>query len=141
ETRLDVTVDDYVRMISGKTGALMGLALELGALCGGATPALQAAFRSLGEALGVGFQMRGDVLGVWGEQAATGKGLDDLLRRKRGLPLVVALETTTGADARQLRSLLEQDDWGAADVAALADLLDRNGLRGRAEAILAAEAR
>src|SRR5690606_851769 len=96
ETRLDITVNQYETMVAGKTGALMGLSLELGALVAGAPETECAAFRRFGSSLGIAFQMRDDLLGVWGESSTTGKQADDLLNRKRGLPLVVAMHQLTG---------------------------------------------
>ncbi len=137
ESRVDVTVDDYLRMSAGKTGALMGLCLELGALVAGAPAAAQAEYRRFGESLGIAFQMRDDLLGVWGNSDATGKAADDLARRKRGLPLAVAMDRLTGDAAAALGGYLRREPWNSTDALRLGDLLVRSGVRTRCEALVA----
>lgn len=94
EDRLDITVQSYLEMVRRKTGALFGAALSLGAIC--ATPDVQVweAMGRAGRKLGVAFQIKDDVLGIWGDPARTGKPSGaDIRRRKKSLPIVYALET------------------------------------------------
>jgi geranylgeranyl diphosphate synthase type I len=104
ETRDDVTVDMYVQMIAGKTAALMTCATYSGALLGyngaRAHPALPA-YADFGRELGMGFQIRDDILGIWGMESHTGKPSGgDIRRRKKSLPVLLALqEASPGARA------------------------------------------
>jgi geranylgeranyl diphosphate synthase, type I len=92
EERSDVTVAEYLRMIQGKTAALVGTSLAIGALVGGAGPEPIAALQRFGEELGLAFQIQDDILGIWGDPEVTGKPAgNDLLRRKKSLPLLYAL--------------------------------------------------
>ena len=78
----------YLRMISGKTAALLGLACELGGLVAGAPPAPTSALRAFGSALGMAFQIQDDLLGLWGDPERTGKPVgSDLRHRKKTLPI------------------------------------------------------
>jgi geranylgeranyl diphosphate synthase type I len=73
--------------------------LHLGAAIGGATGELRGALSTFGDAVGVAFQLRDDVLGLFGDPTATGKGvLDDLRQGKRTVLMLEALER---ADATQ----------------------------------------
>lgn len=82
----------YVRMARGKTGALFGCALELGAIAAGRED-LAPAHRAVGETLGVAFQVRDDWLGLWGDPGKLGKDVGgDLVRGKRSYPVAWALE-------------------------------------------------
>ncbi|HPD06969.1 MAG TPA: polyprenyl synthetase family protein [Candidatus Bipolaricaulis sp.] len=82
----------YLEMARGKTGALLGCALELGAIAA-RRPDLALAHRATGEALGVAFQLRDDWLGLWGDPRAIGKAVGaDLVRGKRSFPIAWALE-------------------------------------------------
>lgn len=91
EQRNDVTVADYLRMIQGKTAALIGASVAIGAQIGGATPAQVAAMRLFGQNIGLAFQIQDDLLGIWGEPAVTGKAAgNDILRRKKSLPILHA---------------------------------------------------
>jgi geranylgeranyl diphosphate synthase type I len=94
EERLDIGVTDYLKMIEGKTASLIACSLEVGAWLGADDRRLAEGFRTLGWNLGLGFQIRDDILGIWGNPVVTGKPLgSDIQRRKKTLPVVHALET------------------------------------------------
>lgn len=94
--------------------------LHLGAAIGGGNAALTRALTVFGDAVGVAFQLRDDVLGLFGDPSATGKGvLDDLRQGKR---TVLMLEAIERADATQRATLIavlgdpDADDAAAARV-------------------------
>ncbi len=121
EGRLDVSVDEYLTMIGGKTAALIGASLEMGALVGGASPEARAALAEFGRNLGLAFQIQDDILGIWGDEAVTGKSAaSDILTRKKSLPVVYAL-----ADARVGEALqaIYAQPIDAGGVPAVLDLL------------------
>jgi len=92
EARDQVTVDEYLRMIQGKTAALVGASVAIGAQIGGASPAQDEALQRFGQAIGIAFQIQDDLLGIWGDPAVTGKAAgNDILRKKKSLPLLHAL--------------------------------------------------
>lgn len=132
EGRLDVTVDEYLTMIGGKTAALIGASLEIGALVGGASPDARAALAEFGRNLGLAFQIQDDILGIWGDEAVTGKSAaSDILTRKKSLPVVYAL-----SDARvgeTLRSVYA-DPISADDVPAVLAMLAQAGAQPYATA-------
>jgi geranylgeranyl diphosphate synthase, type I len=123
-----VSVQECLTMVAGKTGALLGCACEMGAMAGGADRHRAAAARSFGRSLGIAFQLTDDVLGIWGDPAATGKPVyADLARRKKSLPVVKAL--TSGTDAGQaLAELYAREEALSEDEIMLAaDLVDAAG--------------
>lgn len=87
----------WERMAMGKTGALLGCACALGALSAGANAETVTIFEYFGRNLGVAFQAVDDLLGIWGDPTHSGKPAGDLARRKRSLPVVLALESGTEA--------------------------------------------
>jgi geranylgeranyl diphosphate synthase type I len=92
ETATFVTFEEYVRMIEGKTAALLRAACELGALAAGSEPERAAAYGRVGRAYGLAFQVRDDVLGTWGRTEETGKPSGaDIRRRKWSFPVTWAL--------------------------------------------------
>jgi geranylgeranyl diphosphate synthase, type I len=92
EDRADVSVDEYLNMISGKTAALIATSLAIGASVGGATQAAGDALYRFGYNIGLAFQIQDDILGIWGDPALTGKAAgNDLLRQKKSLPVLYAL--------------------------------------------------
>jgi geranylgeranyl diphosphate synthase type I len=86
--------------------------LELGGVLAGAGPELLAAYRAIGDPVGEAFQLRDDLLGVFGDPALTGKPTgDDLREGKRTVLVALAYQ---GADARGRQVL---DRWlGDADL-------------------------
>lgn len=108
ERRPSITTVDYVRMVQGKTGALLGASLALGALCGGASEAEVRQLNAAGVELGLAFQAVDDVLAIWGDPAQTGKAVgNDLARGKKSLPVTLALERGWAPDGVASRSLGE----------------------------------
>ena len=92
EERTDLTVEDYWPMISGKTAALLSASCHIGALLGGADESKQEAYRSFGHYLGLAFQVQDDILGIWGDEAITGKSAaSDLVEGKNSLPVLAGL--------------------------------------------------
>jgi geranylgeranyl diphosphate synthase type I len=92
EERDDLTVEDYWPMIAGKTAALLSACCHLGALLGSADVAKQDAYRAFGHYLGLAFQVQDDILGIWGDEALTGKSAaSDLIEGKNSLPVLAGL--------------------------------------------------
>lgn len=107
ETRAQVSSEDYMQMITGKTAALLSAASGIGALIGSTQTVLVDAYRQFGYHLGIAFQVLDDLLGIWGNPERTGKPhADDLRSRKKTLPVVYAMEhspefTTLWQDSSQ----------------------------------------
>ncbi len=130
EKRLDVTADDYLAMVSGKTAALIAAAAGSGALVGEASPAAVSAFEQFGEKLGLAFQIRDDVLGIWGASAETGKPTgDDVRTRKKSFPVVHALENAPPSDRTSLRAIYAKEALTDDDVSQAVAILERSGAR------------
>jgi geranylgeranyl diphosphate synthase type I len=98
ESRDDVTVEDYLGMVAGKTGALLGAPMEIGALLAGAPAAVAAGLGRWGEQVGLAFQAQDDYLGTWGDPDQTGKSnTNDIVRRKKTLPIIHGLNDPDAA--------------------------------------------
>lgn len=92
EERNDLTVEDYWPMIAGKTAALISACCHIGALLGGADEPRQESYRAFGHYLGLAFQVQDDVLGIWGDEALTGKSAaSDLIEGKNSLPILAGI--------------------------------------------------
>jgi geranylgeranyl diphosphate synthase type I len=101
EERNDLGVDDYWPMVAGKTAALLSACCHIGSLLGGADEAKQAAYRSFGHYLGLAFQVQDDILGIWGNEAMTGKSAaSDLVEGKNSLPVLAGLSANGNFAAR-----------------------------------------
>lgn len=126
EQRDRVTVDEYLRMIQGKTAALIGASVAIGGLIGGAASGVDESLRRFGQSIGLAFQIQDDILGIWGDPAMTGKAAgNDILRRKKSLPMLYTL-----SDARygaEFGALLQKSDLGSVDLPAALRLLEAAG--------------
>lgn len=113
--------------------------LEVGAVLAGGEPGLVAGLGRFGDPLGRAFQVRDDLLGVFGEEATTGKSVaSDLQEGKRTL---LVAETAARADAagrRRLEADLGDPDLDAEDAQRLRELMTATGGRAAVEAYLAA---
>jgi geranylgeranyl diphosphate synthase type I len=133
DRRSDGTLAECVEMEYNKTAALLGGAVAIGAVLGGADADATAALERFGLELGLSFQAVDDVLGIWGDPTMTGKPVgNDLRERKKSLPVVVALEAG-GALADRLRAAFEREMTEAV-VAELADRLTAAGVREQVDA-------
>ena len=134
ETRADVALDEYLAMIAGKTAALLAASAQLGAMAAGADEDTARHYWRFGHELGLSFQVQDDILGIWGDEAKTGKSAaSDILTRKKTLPVLYALEQTSPY-AQALRAYYVADrDLTPADFSMILDLLDRLGAREYAE--------
>ncbi len=115
ETRSDVRLAECLDMAAGKTGALLAVSAELGAVLGGAPATVAAAYRAFGAELGLAFQLVDDLLGIWGHPERTGKPVfSDLRARKKTLPITWALESGT-AEAAELGAWLATEPPSGSD--------------------------
>ena len=134
EGRMDITMDDYLAMISRKTGALIRCSLVAGAAAGSGDPAVIEAFEKSGRAFGMVFQVRDDYLGVWGVESATGKPVGaDVRRKKNAFPFVYAMSRAEKRDREALLEIYGQPEVGDGDVAAAVDIMERLGARENAQ--------
>ncbi len=133
EERL-ITRADYQSMIEGKTAALLAASGALGALLGGATPEGVEALEQFGRRLGLAFQIRDDVLGVWGDSEETGKPTgDDLRGGKKSYPVVIGLERAAYDERQALLALVGDEGLDIEGVHRARTLLDRLDAREESE--------
>ena len=128
ESRVNVTETEYLRMVFGKTAALLEAACGLGALIGDSDQISH--YADFGRELGLAFQIQDDLLGIWGDPEVTGKPAgNDLRQRKKSLPVAYALDRS-----EELRRLYAQAE---VDVGAAMAELTQVGARVHAEQLAA----
>jgi geranylgeranyl diphosphate synthase type I len=110
--------------------------LHIGATLAGATPELLGELSSYGLPLGEAFQLRDDLLGVYGDPAATGKPAgDDLVEGKRTVLVALALDGAPTPDAVRLDAALGTA-LGDGDVAELRRIIDASGAHAQVEQVI-----
>lgn len=111
EKRNDLGVEDYWPMIAGKTAALLSACCHIGSILGDVDESKRDAYRSFGHALGMAFQMQDDILGIWGDEAITGKSAaSDLLEGKKSLPVLYGLSKRGKFAERWAKGPIQPDE-------------------------------
>ena len=139
EHRNDVSVEEYVNMIRLKTSVLLGCALKTGALIAGAEDEQADLLYQAGVNMGLAFQLRDDVLDVWGDPATFGKEIGgDIMNNKKTFLLINAMQLAQGDDVNELRHWLN-DPYATRDdkVRGMTALYERLGVRQLAEEAIA----
>ena len=121
ETKDNVTIDEYFRMIRLKTAVLLACSLKTGAIIADASERDQRLIYDLGIAIGMAFQLKDDYLDTYGTFETLGKRIgDDILSRKKTFLLLTALNNADGNQREHLRTILNStsiaDDRKIAEV-------------------------
>ena len=139
ECRNDVTVDEYINMIRLKTSVMLGCALKMGALVAEAGDEQADLLYEAGVNMGLAFQLRDDVLDVWGDTKTFGKEIGcDIMNNKKTFLLISTMQHVKGDDADELRHWLN-DPYATRDekVHGVTTLYERLGVRQLAEDAIA----
>ena len=129
QERVDISQDAYFKMVEGKTAALISCAAELGAVMSSAEEPVVQAMAQFGAKLGTAFQIRDDILDLWGQQD-TGKPLaGDILNKKKSLPIVYAIENASGAERRTLGDVYFKRVMEPEDIDKIIEVLGTLGAR------------
>jgi geranylgeranyl diphosphate synthase type II len=130
-----VGIDEYLNMIRLKTSVLLGGALKIGALIGGADLADAELLYSFGEHLGIAFQLQDDILDVYGDPDKFGKQVGgDIISNKKTYLLIKALELADVAQARELTGWINASDFNSEEkVSAVTGIYNRLNVRLYAE--------
>ena len=103
ETKVNVSYEDYIKMISLKTGVLLGTALKLGALVGEASEKDSDALYQYGLNLGIAYQLKDDYLDVFGSLEHLGKKhAGDIFENKKTILYISALEAANEEEKEEL---------------------------------------
>jgi geranylgeranyl diphosphate synthase type I len=133
-----ISAELYLAMIGRKTAALMACAAQMGGRLGApADPAVAERLRDFGYALGMAFQLRDDLLGIW-EAGDLGKSAaGDVRRKKMTLPLIIALDHASPADRDDLLAIYTAAGPATdRQIATALNILERASARDRARVIL-----
>lgn len=134
ENRFDIRVNDYLNMIEGKTAALISGSMEMGAFLGSDNEAAIRSFKIIGQNLGLAFQIKDDILGIWGDQEETGKPTgNDIRRRKKSFPVVYALENVNANLREELVSIYQKDSLTEESVNLVLRIFETIGARTNAQ--------
>ncbi|WP_416446553.1 polyprenyl synthetase family protein [Leeuwenhoekiella sp. A16] len=106
ETRDDVTIAEYLKMIQFKTAVLLGASLEMGAIVANASQSCRDAIYNFGRDLGIAFQLQDDYLDAFGDPLTFGKQVGgDIIENKKTFLYLTALQKLDKSEALQLQHL------------------------------------
>jgi geranylgeranyl diphosphate synthase type II len=106
ETRDDVTIDEYLKMIEYKTAVLVGGAMKMGAIVAEASKEDQNKIYQFGKNLGIAFQLQDDYLDAFGDPKTFGKQVGgDIIENKKTFLYISALKLSSPEDSIQLQHL------------------------------------
>jgi geranylgeranyl diphosphate synthase type II len=109
ETNHSVSEADYINMIRLKTAVLLGFSLELGAVLADASPEECKALREFGTNIGIGFQLKDDLLDAYADPEKFGKQVGgDIIANKKTFLLIKALEKVSGKEKQKLNAWLAE---------------------------------
>lgn len=130
-----VTEEGYLEMIRQKTAVLLGFSMELGAILADAPENHQSLVKNFGVNIGLGFQLKDDLLDVYGEQAKFGKQVGgDIISNKKTYLLTKALELSSGVIEEELRGWLSLTDFVKEEkVKMVRKIYDKLGIKEQTE--------
>ena len=106
ETRNNVTISEYIKMIEYKTAVLIGASLQMGAIIANASQSCQEKIYAFGKNLGIAFQLQDDYLDAFGNPLTFGKQVGgDIIANKKTFLYLTALQKSTPSKAQELSSL------------------------------------
>lgn len=135
EQRDDVTEQEYIEMIRLKTAVLLAGGLKIGAIQGGASQADADLLYSFGINIGLAFQLKDDLLDVYGNPEVFGKNTGgDILCNKKTYMLIKTLELARGAEKEALNNWIQAETFNPEEkISAVIDIYDKVGIRSICE--------
>lgn len=135
ETAPDVTISDYITMITNKTAVLLGASLETGALIAGATKSEAEHLYDFGKNIGIAFQLKDDILDVFGDDQKFGKMKGgDIVANKKTFLWIKAHEIADSSNSTELQKWVSDNSAVASQkVEAITRVYENLGIRELAE--------
>lgn len=125
--KLDMDETDYLTMIGDKTAALFNASCRLGGLTGGLADQQVEALGEYGEKLGIAFQIKDDMLDIFGNGSRLGKPTGgDLKERKLTLPLLSALSKVNNRESRRIKARIRRG-IKRSEIRMVTDFIQDNG--------------
>jgi geranylgeranyl diphosphate synthase type II len=128
ETRADVSLQDYLTMISQKTARLIALAFELGYLSCARNIHILTDLKAMGEHIGLAFQVKDDLLDFVADEKTLGKDVGSDWRRKKKTFITIGYHQKAAADPQ-----LPQDLFALSEFPAVREAIEQAGMLDEAQ--------
>jgi geranylgeranyl diphosphate synthase type II len=137
EDRLDVTTDEYLSMIAGKTAALIKVSLQIGGMVAEVSEEVTEQLGELGLSLGIAFQIQDDLLDVIADPEKFGKKRGgDISEGKKTFLMVKTLECCTAGEREWLTGKLSSKPLQQDDILKVIDLFRKYGITDSAHSLM-----
>jgi geranylgeranyl diphosphate synthase type II len=137
ESRDNVTLDDYYKMIDKKTARLFVTSCELGALIGGGTEKEISALGEYGAWLGRAFQIQDDLLDILSSEEISGKTFgSDIKQGKKTFLVIRALQRSNESQRKKLMAVLGKRDTRSSDIDKIKEIFVEIGIISEAREIV-----
>ena len=137
QERIDMSMDSYLKMASGKTGALVGCAMKLGAVVASNDGPVAQAMETCGTRLGVAMQMRADIRELWNGSGEDTTPSLEVMNKKKLLPVVYSLEKASATEKRKLGEIYFRRVLEPSDVSRVREVIEQMGTREECESLVA----
>ncbi len=129
ESAKNVSMSEYIYMIRKKTGVLMSMSTEIGAILGGGSEKEIAAFRNYGMNLGIAFQIQDDLLDIISDKKILGKQPgSDLSQGKKTYPLILLEQKVNNTEKKKLIKIMKKIKIEKDDMAFTINILNKYGI-------------
>ncbi|MBP8793470.1 MAG: polyprenyl synthetase family protein [Lutibacter sp.] len=127
ETRNNVSIPEYIQMITFKTSVLVGAAMKMGAIVANVSDDEAEKMYQFGLNLGIAFQLQDDLLDTFGDAATFGKQIGgDILENKKTFLYLKALEVCPENDKNDLLNLYSSKSGGSSKIEAVTAIFKNN---------------
>ncbi len=135
ETCDKVAIEDYVRMIGLKTAVLLGCSLQMGSIIAGADDQSQQHIYNFGKEIGVAFQLKDDILDLYGNSEKVGKQTGgDIISNKKTFLLLKSLELANEEQKHELNFWISKTDFDKSEkVASVKRIFDDLNIKSISE--------
>ena len=128
ETRTDVTIDEYLKMIALKTSVLVAAAMKMGAIVADASEKDANLMYDFGLNLGLAFQLQDDYLDSYGNPETFGKQVGgDIIENKKTFLVLKSQELGSDDDVKELSALLSEKYTDHDKVEKVKEIFNRSG--------------
>ena len=137
EQQNNVSTEQYIDMITGKTAVLLAAALQMGALAGGASFADSQHLYEFGKKIGIAFQLQDDILDTFGDAERFGKKIGgDIIQNKKTFLLLQALQVAEESKRQELEQWLQNHQQPNEKIVAVTQIYRQLNVLEAAEAAL-----
>ena len=135
ESRLDVNIEEYIKMIEYKTAVLLGCSLEVGAYLGGSNDTDAKNMYEFGRNLGIAFQIQDDILDAFGDEEDFGKKIGgDIIQNKKTFLLIKSFDLAGNDERKELDYWLGQNGINNEEkITSVISLYNKLGINDEAE--------